>query len=127
MSRPALSTLAVGDKTFYSTRHGSRVLAPVVKITKTQITVGSGNSIKRFMLDSGREVGGSTYHSAYLRVLTAEDEADVVAEATRNALIRKAQNLVDKLAGISCRREEGDRLEAIIAALSPLFPETPEA
>jgi hypothetical protein len=121
MFRPALSTLVVGDKAFYSTRHGSRVIAPVIKITKTQITVGSGNSVKRFMLDNGREVGGSTYHSAHLCVLTAEDEVNVVAEMERNALIRKAQDLVDKVAGISCRREENDRLEAIIAALSPLF------
>ena len=62
----SLDDIDVGDEVAYQeggAYHDRPLLrVKVTKVSTTQITVGS----KRFLKRSGREVGGSTYHSAYI-------------------------------------------------------------
>jgi hypothetical protein len=63
-----LASLKPGDEVFVFSTGGSSYIAKVERLTSTQVMVGG----RRFNRKSGRSVGSTAWHHAYLQELTPE-------------------------------------------------------
>jgi len=123
--REDLKTLNIGDEVAVSTGGGTLRYTPakVTKRTKTQITVSLGSNslgLKRFNIETGKEVGGFNYYKDQLVFLSDKVKAHWIREAELKAFYPLVERLKSELHYPN--RLSSEQIKRLTELTNELFP-----